>query len=337
VNNKYRIFLFLLPLLLSGCWQKNIKRDTFKVKRVISGNSLELVNGYVVDLVGVQDNVSCKDFLLKRIESSNRIKFKFDSKSPFKRIRKSVSDKRFKAYITNDGQCLNSEMIKRKLSSVVISYNLSDSLDVYLSYNSKTKNIVPNLPRESRRSSSGACQGHLTALQEACDFESSVTRNYSAKLASQSPGAFNIGQVCDIYKEVQPNWKYVNDPRSNEFFAKASSTISEMNLTGDCDDFAVVLYSLITAIGGKARINFAYSKYGGHAFTEVDISEMPDSKLLRTVQRKFGDYSIPDLKCRKDARGQWLNLDWWVKHPGGKYYEYERIKEFYVLEGKCSD
>ena len=99
-----------------------------------------------------------------------------------------------------------------------------------------------------------------------------ITRNFAVELASKSLGSYNVGQIAYIYDYIYKNWKYVSDPTGKEYFSKASETI-ENNLSGDCDDFAILLSSCIEAIGGNTRITFAQNSTGGHAYTEVRISQ----------------------------------------------------------------
>jgi len=87
----------------------------------------------------------------------------------------------------------------------------------------------------------------------------------------------------------------------------------------------------MTAIGGDARITFAYSeKQGGHAFAELNIGNTNVNRLLRLIQRRFNDYEIDKLNYRTDSSGQkWLNLDWWASYPGGKYMQFDKCTIFY--------
>ena len=44
------------------------------------------------------------------------------------------------------------------------------------------------------------------------------------------------------------NWVYVNDPAGTDYYAKASESLRL--LRGDCDDYAILMASLIESIGG---------------------------------------------------------------------------------------
>lgn len=179
--------------------------------------------------------------------------------------------------------------------------------DLFNSYYTKKKNII-----------------------EACDYRNNVVRNKAAEIASQTPGSFNIGQVCDIFDYCNDNWKYVNDPSQSDLFQKASNTIRN-GLTGDCDDFAILMASMLLAVGGDARVNVAWTSDSGHAFTELNLGSK-DIKTCADYIRARYDFT-GSVWYRKDSEGNgWLNLDWWAKHPGGEYYEGKQGVRFYIID-----
>lgn len=166
----------------------------------------------------------------------------------------------------------------------------------------------------------------------ACDYRNNVVRSKAASIASQSAGNFNIGQVCDIFDYCYNNWRYVNDPNDRELdlYQKASTTIRN-GLTGDCDDFAILMASMFLSIGGDARVNVAYTKSSGHAFTELNMGKT-DMKVFANYIRARYNFS-GNIWYRKDSEGNgWLNLDWWAKHPGGEYYEGKKGARIYIID-----
>jgi hypothetical protein len=177
--------------------------------------------------------------------------------------------------------------------------------------------------------------GEKNELVNACNYTNSQVRNQAVKIAGHSQGEFNLGQICDLFDYCYRNWKYVNDPNGYEFVEYASNTISN-GYNGDCDDFAVVLCSMILSIGGEARINFAYSQDSGHAFTEVNVGNTEIEDYI--TKRYNNDQDQSGIWTRIDKDGnQWLNLDWFAKHPGGKYFNYIHGTTFYILQNYCND
>jgi hypothetical protein len=178
----------------------------------------------------------------------------------------------------------------------------------------------------------------LTLIEEAMDFENPIVRNYAVNLASNSKGEFNIGQICEIYNHLKTNWKYVNDPKGKEFFSSASNSI-QAGLSGDCDDFAILMATLIRSIGGEVRVSFAYNKEAGHAFTEVlinqeilEIRRGIESYYSKKIKKQFGKNTIGTIGYRENGNeGVWLNLDWQSNFPGGEYYDYDKCDIFYPI------
>ena len=177
--------------------------------------------------------------------------------------------------------------------------------------------------------------GDKRQLVEACNYSNSTVRNNAVSIAGQSPGSYNLGQICDIFDHCYNGWKYVNDPKGNEIYESASNTISN-GLNGDCDDFAVLVCSMVLSIGGEARINFAYGQNGGHAFTEVNIGK---TEIEEYISKRYKSvYDNSGIWSRTDKQGNnWLNLDWLAKHPGGKYFDYTHGTTFYIIQQYCND
>ncbi|GHT47071.1 hypothetical protein AGMMS49965_24950 [Bacteroidia bacterium] len=166
----------------------------------------------------------------------------------------------------------------------------------------------------------------------ACDYDNSTVRNTAVLLGGFSPGEFNLGQVCEIFDYGYNNWKYVNDPVTGDYFSRASETLKN-GLNGDCDDFAILLCSMLLSIGGDARINFAYDASSGHAFTEVNIGKTNQSEVQRYLSAR---YNNAQMWHRKDSQGNiWLNLDWQAQYPGGKYWDYNRGTSFNIIRNMC--
>ena len=177
--------------------------------------------------------------------------------------------------------------------------------------------------------------GKKDELVESCNYSNSILRNKAVSIAGKDEGTYNLGQICNIFDYCYNNWKYVNDPRSSEIVEYASNTISN-GLNGDCDDFAVLVCSMILSIGGEARINYAYDSDSGHAFTEVNIGQ---TKVSDYISKRYKDiYDGSGIWTRTDPEGnKWLNLDWFANHPGGKYFNYSHGTTFYILQDYCND
>lgn len=179
--------------------------------------------------------------------------------------------------------------------------------------------------------------GDKRRLVEACNFKNTNVRSTALNVAGQTEGSFNLGQICDIFDYCYNNWNYVNDPKKSEVYEYASNTISN-GLYGDCDDFAVLMCSMLLAIGGDARINFAYNDAGGHAFTEINVGRANMQDLTNYIARRYSEKFAGSIYYMTDRYGNnWLNLDWQAKHPGGNYYKANSGTRFYILDDYCED
>lgn len=157
-----------------------------------------------------------------------------------------------------------------------------------------------------------------------------VTRNAAVRVAAEDEGPFRIEQVARIWSHVRAHWRYVNDPRGDEFFSSASDTLEntiEGDYAGDCDDFAIVLASMIESIGGEARIVMLDGDQGGHAYTEVCVQAEPEEVARRLAvhyqrnwDRYLGRERLSNIHFRSsETCPVWLNLDWNARVPGGPY------------------
>ncbi|MFT5358506.1 MAG: transglutaminase-like putative cysteine protease, partial [Polyangiales bacterium] len=161
---------------------------------------------------------------------------------------------------------------------------------------------------------------------DAIDPQDPITRNYAARVASETDGPFSVEQVARIWSHVRGKWRYVNDPRGSEYFASAAETI-ENEFVGDCDDFAIVLASMVEAVGGEARIVMMGGPAGGHAYTEVCLPiEVEEARTRLTKHYRsirdpnLGRQRVRAFNFRNDETcAVWLNLDWNAGVPGGPY------------------
>ena len=180
----------------------------------------------------------------------------------------------------------------------------------------------------------------LPKVLSALDATDAITRNTAVRIAAADEGPFRVEQVARIWSHVRGEWRYVNDPRGDEYFAKASETITNEYI-GDCDDFAIVLVSMISAIGGQARLVMMDGPQGGHAYAEVCLPEDSDTVRTRLAthyrrnpDRNIGRQQVRSIHYRPglvapattdpsvavdDPCGVWLNLDWNAGVPGGEY------------------
>jgi hypothetical protein len=163
----------------------------------------------------------------------------------------------------------------------------------------------------------------VTSLAEAVDARSPGVRDFAVKIASVHPGSYYKGsagsavpgeaglkQVAALHRYVSSQWKYVNDPLTGrgDYLSPASRTIA-LGLSGDCDDFAILLAACVEAIGGRARIVSGSCSEGYHAWCEVYAGDAAQTRqaadyLSRNHARSAVGYLV------SGGKEGWIPLDW---------------------------
>lgn len=128
-------------------------------------------------------------------------------------------------------------------------------------------------------------------------------------------------QCFAVFKEINSRWNYVNDPKNNEYIAKASESL--LYLSGDCDDHSILMAACVKSIGGTPRLIHT----GGHIYPEILIGTKSDLENINLIIKKelFKRQSKNQkLHYHIDERGKiWLNLDYTARYPGGPFLEKE--------------
>jgi hypothetical protein len=170
-------------------------------------------------------------------------------------------------------------------------------------------------------------------------------------LAAMYPGDHTIDQVCSIYQYLKEGngqtkgWSYVGESRGQDIYRYANFTLKVGEMAGvsgvgDCDDFAILMSSLIEAIGGTTRIVIACNSSTkiGHAYVEVYLGKLdvPEDRVPEIIAWLKEKYNAENIYVHKITESQeiWLNLDWGsddkgIFHPGGPLY---LADETYVLQ-----
>jgi hypothetical protein len=173
------------------------------------------------------------------------------------------------------------------------------------------------------------------------------------RLAALHNGDFTIDQVDEIYSYLKYGndsiraWSYSRDERGVDKFNSASESLSYGNHakcvgSGDCDDFAILIASLVEAIGGTTRVIFARNNStGGHAYTEVFLGRLDDSngnveEIIDWLKQNYDTDKI-FTHIDTDTRDVWLNLDWGPDekgnaHPGGPFFKGDRHYIIFVRD-----
>lgn len=161
------------------------------------------------------------------------------------------------------------------------------------------------------------------SYRKAMNYNSPIVRHFALKAVNKHFRNYQQGpqrnriQCLAVFKEIKSNWNYINDPRSRDYFARASE--SAILLGGDCDDYSIFMASCIQSIGGFCRLVLTTQ----HVYPELLIGNKHD---LENTVWLIGNTLFPNETKRKplhyhiDQDGKiWLNLDYTAPHPGGPY------------------
>lgn len=130
-----------------------------------------------------------------------------------------------------------------------------------------------------------------------------------------------IIQCFAAFKEVNARWNYVNDPKGRDYIATAGE--STQLLSGDCDDYSVLMAACVRAIGGTPRLIHTT----GHMYPEILVGDKTDLEMVHFLIKKVlfaAESKDKDIHYHIDERGQiWLNLDYTARYPGGPFMSEE--------------
>ena len=351
--NTIGVFAIVVLLIAIIIWPSG-----YLISSVKDGNTVILDNGVEVHLIGISSTEEGKEQLKRFMADEIKVDIIPDSKSLFEPNKLSEGDVVY-AYLDNsdDGLCLNEIILSSGLANLQEDSYLFDRREKFKkiagNISPTTPTPTPTKPAEidyngddiklpeyqlpsERKHSAWYDNGNmnLDMLDEACDYDLPYTKSFANQLAGRSAGSFNPGQICEIFDYCYKKWRYVNDPNGHEYVARASESIASF-LTGDCDDFAVLMASCLLAIGADVCVDTGHNPTGGHAFTEVDISHFNSDEVLKVIKKKFDNFSIEQLHTRNANGKTWLNLDWQASYPGGPYYDCSSSRDAYpCIDGK---
>lgn len=165
-------------------------------------------------------------------------------------------------------------------------------------------------------------------IKKAIDIENHAVRNFALSATTKHFQEFNddsefstLIHCLAVFKEINGNWNYVSDPKSREYFAKASESI--MHLSGDCDDHAILMAACIWFVGGEPMLIHTT----GHLYPLVKIGNKGEiEKVNYLINRQLFKQESAGAKIHYyiDEHGDaWLNLDYTADYPGGKFMSEE--------------
>ena len=161
-----------------------------------------------------------------------------------------------------------------------------------------------------------------------------VFKDAQKMIVGAQPGSHTIDQVCLIYDTIKSSWYFSSDYRGGDYYRFANETLRDGQESvvkrigkGDCDDFALLMASMIESIGGSTRVMLAYDPTGSHAYAEVYLGKIGTYNVNEIKKWLMLRYGVSELSTHKDkGTGEiWLNLDWGkniaaVAYPGSAFF-----------------
>ncbi len=141
-----------------------------------------------------------------------------------------------------------------------------------------------------------------------------TVRQAASEAISAHPGAYSVNQILDIYDWVYKNVIYQNVPVNLTYQPYAPAETLRTR-SGDCKNHAVLIASMIEAIGGSARVLMIPDC--SHAFAEVYVGD--EASKDRFLEAAFAHYGsrAPTITWHSSNNDTefWIPLD----TAGGRY------------------
>ncbi len=162
-------------------------------------------------------------------------------------------------------------------------------------------------------------------VEESVDYLNPKVRNFALycvnkhfkKEAKLQPENRKFIQYFAVFTEINSRWNYVNDPKTDEYFANASESLTYFS--GDCDDHAILMAATIKSIGGTMRLIHT----GKHMYPELYVGKAKDLEQVVYIIKNELFKQITKGKVlfihRDEDDKIWLNMDYTAHYPGGPF------------------
>lgn len=152
------------------------------------------------------------------------------------------------------------------------------------------------------------------------DYKDSVVRNFAIQHSLDYFDDYynkygEDARLLSLFKYIRYHFRYVPDPKRDEYFATPRETILN-GLGGDCDDHAILMASCMRAIGGMTRIVIIR----GHAYPELYVGDKKDFEEMKSaIVQLFIEPPVTQIYFHEYEGSYWINLDYSALYPGGPY------------------
>ena len=202
------------------------------------------------------------------------------------------------------------------------------------------KNVVFLFKNESSsqvdiKASETAIYPHISLqqrIQQKVDYRDSAVRAFAVTYSLMYFDEYypKYRQICrqfSLLKYIKTNFKYVSDPSDFDYFASPQESINLM--AGDCDDYSILMASVLKSIGANVRIIWSPR----HVYPELYCGNKANfekyvSAIYIFFEREIGKKQI---YYRLDKNGDyWINIDYTDLYPGSVYHSEEVLSIIYI-------
>jgi len=128
-----------------------------------------------------------------------------------------------------------------------------------------------------------------------------ATAGLASNILANNSNVYSIQAVADAFDWVRDHIAYADDPQ--DYWQSSTETMAWR--TGDCEDQAILMASIIDQMGGNARVNII----DGHAFSTVFVGGNGTSLSdLREAISSHYHTQVP-IYFLSDSTGNWM---WWT-------------------------
>jgi len=185
------------------------------------------------------------------------------------------------------------------------------------------------------RASETAIYPHISLqqrIQQKVDYKDSVVRAFAVTYSLMYFDEYypKYRQICrqfSLLKYIKQNFKYVSDPSDFDYFAPPQESINLM--AGDCDDYSILMASVLKSIGADVRIIWAPK----HVYPELYCGDKASFEKYVSAIYTFFEQEIGTKRIyyRIDKNEHyWINIDYTDLYPGSVYLSDEVLSIIYV-------
>ncbi|MCX6771657.1 MAG: hypothetical protein NTX79_06390 [Candidatus Micrarchaeota archaeon] len=167
------------------------------------------------------------------------------------------------------------------------------------------------------------CDTMLAGYCDKFDETDLAVRQAASQAISKHPGAFSINQLLDIYDYVRANVFYQNVPLDMWPPYYPNQTLATKS--GDCKNQAVLIASMVEAIGGSARVLLIPECQ--HAFAEVYIGKNINTSIISGAIGSHYDTNGKGVTYHSNRNSKNETEYWFIFDTAGGAFPGETLPE----------